>query len=85
MFRCLLLASAALSLVAPASAATQAIIVGNLIPDAATGPTGPAVILVEDGRIKDIAKGINNPFQADSVVDLSTKTLVPASLTSMSI
>jgi hypothetical protein len=35
-------------------AATQAIIVGNLIPDAATGPTGPAVILIEDGRIKDI-------------------------------
>ena len=77
MLRCLLFASAALSLAAPASAATQAIIVGNLIPDAATGPTGPAVILVEDGRIKDIAKGINNPFQADSVVDLSTKTLVP--------
>ena len=77
MLRYLLLASAALSFAAPASAATQAIIVGNLIPDAATGPTGPAVILVEDGRIKDIAKGINNPFQADSVVDLSTKTLVP--------
>jgi imidazolonepropionase-like amidohydrolase len=58
-------------------AATQAIIVGNLIPDAATGPTGPAVILIEDGRIKDIAKGTKNPFQADMVVDLSTKTLVP--------
>ena len=77
MLRYLLLGCASLSIAAPASAATQAIIVGNLIPDAATGPTGPAVILVEDGRIKEIAKGTSNPFQADSVVDLSTKTLVP--------
>ena len=77
MLRYLLLAGAAALVSAPAMAATQAIIVGNLIPDAATGPTGPAVILIEDGRIKDIAKGTKNPFQADTVVDLSTKTLVP--------
>ena len=77
MVRYLLLAGAALFASAPAIAATQAIIVGNLVPDAATGPTGPAVILVENGRIKEIAKGSNNPFQADSVIDLSTKTLVP--------
>jgi imidazolonepropionase-like amidohydrolase len=77
MFRKILLAGAALCVAAPSLAATQAIIVGNLVPDAATGPTGPAVILVEDGRIKSIAKGTNNPFQADRVVDLSTKTLVP--------
>jgi imidazolonepropionase-like amidohydrolase len=72
-----LLAGAAALVSAPTLATTQAIIVGNLIPDAATGPTGPAVILIEDGRIKDIAKGTKNPFQADTVVDLSTKTLVP--------
>ena len=77
MSRYLLLAGAAALVSAPTLAATQAIIVGNLIPDAATGPTGPAVILIEDGRIKDIAKGTKNPFQADTVVDLSTKTLVP--------
>jgi len=77
MLRYLLLAGAAALVSAPTLAATQAIIVGNLIPDAATGPTGPAVILVEDRRIKDIAKGTKNPFQADTVVDLSTKTLVP--------
>jgi len=77
MLRYLLLAGAAALVSAPIMAATQAIIVGNLIPDAATGPTGPAVILVEDGRIKDITKGTKNPFQADTVVDLSTKTLVP--------
>jgi imidazolonepropionase-like amidohydrolase len=77
MFRYLLLAGAAAMASAPSMAATQAIVVGNLVPDAATGPTGPAVILVEDGRIKDIAKGTSNPFQADTIVDLSTKTLVP--------
>lgn len=77
MFRSMLLAGIALAAATPALAETQAIIVGNLIPDAATGPTGPAVILVENGRIKEIAKGTTNPFQADSVVDLSTKTLVP--------
>jgi imidazolonepropionase-like amidohydrolase len=77
MFRSILFASASLTIAAPVSAATQAVIVGNLIPDASSGPTGPAVILVEDGRIKEIAKGSANPFQADSVVDLSTKTVVP--------
>lgn len=77
MLRSILLASVSLAIAAPVSAGTQAVIVGNLIPDAASGPTGPAVILVEDGRIKEIAKGSVNPFQADSVVDLSTKTIVP--------
>lgn len=77
MFRSVLLASIALAATTPALAETQAILVGNLIPDAATGPTGPAVIMVEDGRIKEINRGTNIPFKADVVVDLSTKTLVP--------
>jgi imidazolonepropionase-like amidohydrolase len=77
MIRSILFASVSLAIAAPVSAATQAIMVGNLIPDATSGPTGPAVILVEDGRIKEISKGSVNPFQAESVVDLSTKTVVP--------
>lgn len=77
MFRSVLFASASLAIAAPASAATQAIVVGNLIADPSVGTSGPAVILVEDGRIKEIAKGTSNPFQADSVVDLSSKTVVP--------
>lgn len=77
MFRSVLLASIALAAATPVLAETQAILVGNLMPDAATGPTGPAVILVENGRIKDIAQGKSNPFQADIVVDLSSKTVVP--------
>lgn len=77
MFRATLLATVSLLVVSPASAQTQAILVGNLIADANSGPTGPAVILVEDGRIKEISKGSANNFQADSVVDLSTKTVLP--------
>ncbi|WP_411291024.1 amidohydrolase family protein [Sphingorhabdus sp.] len=77
MFRYILLAGAAALISAPVSAATQAIVVGNLIPDAATGPTGPAVIIVEDGRIKEIIQGTAKKFEADMVVDLSTKTMVP--------
>lgn len=77
MFRNLLLVSAALLSSSGALAETQAILVGNLIPDAATGPTGPAVILVENGRIKQITQGSSNKFEADSVIDLSTKTVVP--------
>ncbi len=77
MIRSALLATIGLAIATPAFAATQAILVGNLVPDATTDPTGPAVILVEDGRIKAIAKGSANPFQADTVVDLSTKTVVP--------
>lgn len=77
MFRSVLLASIALAAATPVSAETQAILVGNLLPDAVTGPTGPAVILVENGTIKNIAQGTSNPFQADIVVDLSSKTVVP--------
>lgn len=77
MFRSALLATVGLALAAPSFAATQAILVGNLIPDAATGPTGPAVIMVEDGRIKEIRRGNDVQYQADTVIDLSTKTVVP--------
>lgn len=77
MIRSALLATIGLAIATPALANTQAILVGNLVPDAATGTIGPAVILIEDGRIKQIAKGSANPFQADTVVDLSTKTVVP--------
>ena len=77
MYRSILFASASLALVVPAHAETQAIIVGNLIAEADSGPTGPAVILVEDGRIKEIVKGSANPFQVDTVIDLSSKTVLP--------
>jgi imidazolonepropionase-like amidohydrolase len=77
MFRKILLASAALAMASPVMAETQAIIVGNLISDPSAGSTGPAVILVENGRITNIAKGIANPFTADAVINLSSKTVLP--------
>lgn len=77
MIRSALLATVGLAIATPSFAATQAILVGNLIPDAATGPTGPAVIMVEDGRIKEIRRGNDIQYQADTVIDLSTKTVLP--------
>jgi imidazolonepropionase-like amidohydrolase len=77
VLRAQLLATAALALTSPAAAETQAVIVGDLIADATAGPSGPAVILIENGRIANIAKGSVNPFQADKVIDLSSKTVLP--------
>ena len=77
MIRSILLASVALAAACPVHAETQAILVGNLIPDAATGPTGPAIIMVENGEIKEIRRGKDAQFAADVVVDLSTKTVLP--------
>jgi imidazolonepropionase-like amidohydrolase len=77
MIRAALFAATSLMIASPATAETQAILVGNLIADAGSGPSGPAVILVENGRIKEIAKGTANSFQADIVVDLSSKTVLP--------
>lgn len=77
MIRSILLASIGFAISSPLYAETHAILVGNLIPDAATGPTGPAVILVEDGLIKEIRRGGDIQYVADSVVDLSTKTVLP--------
>ena len=77
MSRSILLASIALAFASPLHAETHAILVGNLIPDAATGPTGPAVIMVENGQIKEIRRGNNVAYTADVVIDLSTKTVLP--------
>ena len=77
MIRSILLASIGLAAASPLHADTHAILVGNLIPDAATGPTGPAVIMVENGQIRDILRGNDIQYTADSVTDLSAKTVLP--------
>ncbi len=77
MVRSILLASVGLAAASPLHAETHAILVGNLIPDAATGPTGPAVIMVENGQIKEIRRGNDVQYTADAVTDLSTKTVLP--------
>ncbi|MEP2990210.1 MAG: amidohydrolase family protein [Parasphingorhabdus sp.] len=53
----------------------QHILVGNLIPDAATGPVGPRYITIENGVIVSIAPP---PLAIDNgVIDLSDKTVMP--------
>ena len=79
MIRAAFLATVGLLFASPAMAATQVILVGNLIPDAGTGATGPATITVTDGRITNIAKGYDRADRAAdiTVIDLSTKTVLP--------
>ncbi|MFN4038601.1 MAG: amidohydrolase family protein [Erythrobacter sp.] len=61
---------------APALAETVAIRAGSVISDAASQPTGPATILVTDGRIAAITPG-HGAVTADREIDLSSKTVLP--------
>jgi imidazolonepropionase-like amidohydrolase len=76
MIRAALFASIALIIAVPAQAEKQTILVGNLIPDAATGPIGPASITVEDGRITQISKG-PDVVATGNIIDLRGKTVLP--------
>ncbi len=71
-------AMAALStaMAAPAFAETIAIRAGSVITDASASPTGPAIIMIEDGRIVSINTDTTD-FEADTVIDLSGKTVLP--------
>jgi imidazolonepropionase-like amidohydrolase len=57
----------------------QVIIAGNLIPDAATGSIGPAVINVRNGRVVSVTRGTTLPSDSAGaqVIDLSGKTVLP--------
>ena len=65
---------------APALAETIAIKAGSVIADAAANPSGPAIIVVEDGVIATVlpdgAQVLAN-LEADQVIDLSDKTVLP--------
>ena len=62
----------------PLYAETTIIYGGNVIIDAQQGSIGPAYITVEDGKIINITKGTTAPqINADTVVNLSEKTLLP--------
>jgi imidazolonepropionase-like amidohydrolase len=61
---------------APASAETIAIRAGSVITDAGSAPTGPATIMIEDGKVVSITEG-GGTFEADAVIDLSDKTVLP--------
>jgi imidazolonepropionase-like amidohydrolase len=71
-----LAAGVAALLATPAVAETVAIRAGAVLADAASQPTGPATILVTDGRIVSITPGMAE-VAADRVIDLSSKTVLP--------
>lgn len=69
-------AMVATSLAAPLAAETVAIRAGSVITDAASEPSGPATILVTDGKIVAITPG-HGATAADREIDLKTKTVLP--------
>lgn len=61
-----------------AIAQDQIIRVGNLLTDADAQPSGPATIVVRDGRIAEIRRGPDAAYDAGAIIiDLSTKTVMP--------
>ena len=61
---------------APLAAETVAIRAGSVITDAAGDPTGPATIIVADGKIVSITPG-HGAVAADREIDLASKTVLP--------
>ncbi len=61
---------------APLAAETVGIRAGSVIIDAASQPTGPAVIIIEDGKIVSISEG-EGDLNVDREIDLSDKTVLP--------
>ena len=58
------------------AAETVAIRAGSVITDAASDPSGPATILVTDGKIVSITPG-HGAVTADREIDLKAKTVLP--------
>ncbi len=61
---------------APAGAETVAIRAGSVLVDAASEPSGPATIIVSDGRIVSITPG-HGAVSADREIDLAAKMVLP--------
>lgn len=76
MLRSLTLALALLA-GAPAAAETVIIHAGRLITDASRPARGPSTITVTDGRITAVADGLRPAPAGATLVDLSTKTVLP--------
>lgn len=78
LYRKSLMAGAALlaAAAAPLAAETVAIRAGSVITDAAGDASGPATILVTDGKITSITPG-HGAVQADREIDLKAKTVLP--------
>lgn len=63
--------------VAAATPAVQVIHAGRLITQASDGIGGPATITVTDGRITAIAQGLQPAPEGATLIDLSTRTVMP--------
>ena len=61
----------------PALAETVVIHAGSVIVDAASEPTGPATVIVTDGRIVSVRDGISVIDGADRQINLLEKTVLP--------
>ena len=64
----------------PAMAQMTVIEAGSVIVDARSDPTGPALILVKDGKIVEIVEAGSSDVvigENDTVIDLSDKTVLP--------
>ena len=87
LFAKLAVATSAIAAVfaSPAAAETVVIDAGSVILDAASDPSGPALIVVEDGRIADIITDADRRVSTESafaaaghrVIDLTDKTVLP--------
>ena len=63
---------------APAAQSTiQIIHAGRLIADAEIGISGPATITITDGRISAIAQGLQPVPDGATLIDMSTRTVMP--------
>ena len=63
---------------AGAIAQDQIIRAGNLLTDTSASPSGPATIVVRDGRIAEIRRGAEPVADANAaIIDLSSKTVMP--------
>ncbi|MEN3973355.1 amidohydrolase family protein [Sphingomicrobium sp. XHP0235] len=74
MLKFLAAAVSLFALCAPA-AAQDTILAGNLIADTREGASGPATIIVDDGRIVSVTAGLDAP-RVGTVHDLSGKTVM---------
>ena len=75
--RLLFLALLGLAIGTPAAADTVVVHAGRLIADAARPAAGPSTITITDGRITNVAPGLNPPPPGARLIDLSTKTVLP--------
>ncbi|MCJ8191863.1 metal-dependent hydrolase family protein [Sphingomicrobium aestuariivivum] len=66
----------AASLLSSPALAADTILAGNLIADASEGAIGPATIVVDEGRIVSVTRGLDAPRHG-TVHDWSDKTVMP--------